>query len=403
MSAVGLVAFSSGLPLAFSTGTLQAWMTDSGLDNKLIGLATLAGWAYTLKPLWAPALDRFALPVLDRRRGWILAMQLLLLLLCSGLALQNPAQNPYLVLGLVVLIASVSATQDIAIDAYRTVLLPANERGLGASFAVTGGRLALLLSGGVALILADQIGWQYTLLLLSWLFAPLALFTCFAPRAPEAFLPPRTFQESVVAPLREILQRPQIKIMLSIVLLYKFGDAIAQGMMSTFLLRDLGFSKTEVGSINKVFGLAATIVGALAGGALMLKLRLRTALLFFGMLQGLTNLGYVALASADKSLGILTAVVAAENLTAGMGTAAFLGFLTALTNQRFSAFQFALLSALFSLGRVIAGPVTVSLVPITGWPWFFALTAIMSLPALALIAGNASAFENLESPDKPTG
>ena len=382
-----LLGFSSGLPLALTTGTLQAWATVEGLDIKTISFLTLVGSAYTLKFLWAPFMDRFVPPLLGRRRGWMVITQLLLI---AGIAAMGGAspKNAIIALALMaVMVAFFSASQDIAFDAYRTDLLKPDERGAGAAVSVLGYRLAMLVSGGLALVLADSfIGWQATY----WLMAALMLVgvvgALIAPE-PEALTPPpRTLDEAVVGPLKDFFTRDGAILALTLIVLYKLGDAFAGSLSTAFLIRGVGFTATEVGAINKILGLIATIVGALAGGALMTRLSLYGALMLFGILQAVTNLGFWVLAVTPKSYESMAVVVGLENLCGGMGTAAFVAFLMTLCRVRYSATQFALLSALAAVGRTyLAGPFSGVMVAELGWARFFLCTFAIALPGLLLL------------------
>lgn len=398
LAAITALGYASGLPLALSGGTLQAWATDAGAELATIGWLTLVAQAYTFKFLWAPLADRYHAPFLGRRRGWIVLCQGLLAVLVLLYALQPVrADAVVLVAAIAVGIAFASATQDILIDAYRTDLLPARERGLGASLTVGGYRLAMITSGAFALILADQYGWPAALGLLAALFLPLMLLTAWAPEPHYEERPPRGLDQVLLEPFRRYFRRPAAWAWLALIVLYKFGDALAQALSTTFLLRELAFSKTEVGAINKGIGLLASIGGALLGGVLMLRLSLYRALLVFGLLQALTNLGYYLLATMAKSLELLSAVIVAENLCGGMGTAALTALLMSLTEKRYSATQYALLSALAAIGRVYVGPLAALLVARFGWADFFLQTLLLAAPGLLLLVLMRRRFTDLES------
>jgi PAT family beta-lactamase induction signal transducer AmpG len=414
IAAILLLGFSSGLPLALTAGTLQAWLTVEGLSVKAIGFATLVGQAYVFKFLWSPAMDRFTVPLwgrwLGRRRGWLLLAQLLLAAALGMMAavgvpgLDQAAAWPGLVhaaerlgvdaasaravplLLLAVAVALFSASQDIVIDAYRTDVLPAEERSAGAAVLVLGYRLAMIVSGGLALWLAtDVTGWRGVYALMAALMLLLTAATLWAPRPPAHAAPPRTLRDAVVLPLQEFFSRKGAWLLLLAIVCYKLGDAFAGALSTTFLIRGVGFSPAEVGLMNKSMGLAATLVGALLGGALQARLGLWRALLLFGVLQGASNLAYWALAVSPKSLMSMGAAVGVENLTSGMGTAAFVALLSALCDVRFSATQFALLSALSAVGRVYVGPATGYLVDAMGWPAFYLFTVAAAVPGVVLI------------------
>jgi len=382
-----LLGFSSGLPLALTTGTLQAWATVEQVSLQSIGFLTLVGTAYTLKFLWAPLVDRFAPPWLGRRRGWVFLTQWLLAALIAAMGLFSPGSELQVLAVLAVGVAFLSATQDIAFDAYSTDVLRQDERAAGAALKVMGYRLAMIVSGGLALIVADQwLGWGGMYVAMGGLMALVSLATLWAPEPERAALPPRTLRAAVADPLREFFGRREAWAILLLIVLYKLGDAFAGALSTTFLLRGAGFGVTEVGMVNKVFGLAATIVGALAGGAVMTRLGLYRSLMVFGLLQAVSNLGYWMLAVTPPHLYSMALVVAVENLCGGLGTAAFVALLMAVCRAQFSATQFALLSALSAVGRTyLAGPLTPVLVAGFGWPVFFILTVLIALPGLALL------------------
>ena len=393
-----LLGFSSGLPLALTTGTLQAWATSDGLDIKTIGFLTLVGSAYTLKFLWAPLMDRYVPPLLGRRRGWMLLTQCLLIVSIATMGAFSPREAIVSLAMVAVVVAFCSASQDIASDAYRTDVLRKEERGAGAAVSVLGYRLAMLVSGGLALVLADSfIGWQATYWLMAALMLVGVVATWFAPEPEVDVVPPRTLTEAVVGPLKDFFSREGAMLALLLIVLYKLGDAFAGSLTTAFLIRGAGFSVTEVGAINKVLGLIATIIGALAGGALMTRLSLYGALMLFGILQAVTNLGFWFLAVTPKAYWSMATVVGLENLCGGMGTAAFVAFLMALCRVRYSATQFALLSALSAVGRTyLAGPLSGVMVEAFGWPEFFICTFAIALPGLALLWSQRSVVRALE-------
>ncbi len=385
VAVVLLLGCASGLPLALTGSTLQAWLTVSGIDIRTIAWFSWIGVPYLLKFLWSPLMDRFIPPWLGRRRGWILATQAGLIAGMAGMAFTSPDES-LLLLGLLALwIAFVSASQDIVIDAYRTDVLTPMERGMGAAVSVFGYRIGMLVSGGLALIFADQIGWRNTYLVMSALML-IGVVTTFAAPEPEAPpVVPQTLREAVIAPLRDFLMRSGAIPLLLLIMLYKFGDALAGTLTTAFLIRGVGFTPTDVGIVNKGLGLAALLLGALAGGALLTRISLYRALMWFGILQAVSNLSFMVLAWAGKSYPWLVFAVGFENLASGMGTAAFVALAMSLCNHSFSATQYALLSALASLGRVLFGPVTGELVAAMGWANFFFVTFVAALPGLWLL------------------
>ncbi|MDE2615008.1 MAG: MFS transporter [Burkholderiales bacterium] len=492
LAAVTVLGFASGLPLALTGQAMQAWLTVEGLDLATIGFLSLVGLPYTFKFLWAPLMDRFELPLLGHRRGWLVLTQLALAAALVALAVTSPRDSIRAFALLAVAIAFLSASQDVVVDAYRTELLPSDERGLGASLGVMGYRLAMILSGGIALIWTDPLqggGWQWPevyrlmalLMTISAVVSALALPRLAAtPRAATvarhdvvgfaavlaavalgawltdryghavaaallgawlegSALPPPLRQrwidlaalllgiaftlplaawaarrarfETLLAGLASYFRQPGAAAFLVFIVLYKLGDAFAGALMTPFLLKSMAYTLAEVGVVNKVIGLWLTIGGALLGGVLMLRLGLWRALMAFGVLQMASNLGFwwlatlgpegkgtlpgtvipafdwgfVKLAQATPVDGGLLAVVAFENLSGGMGTAAFVAFMMSLCNQRFTATQYALLSAFASVGRVWVGPLAGVLAETIGWPSFFVLSTLLAMPALAML------------------
>jgi PAT family beta-lactamase induction signal transducer AmpG len=487
---VVVLGFASGLPLALTGQAMQAWLSMEGLDVATIGFLSLVGLPYTFKFLWAPLMDRFELPGFGRRRGWLVLSQLVLAGTLLALSAVSPTDATRAFALLAVAVAFVAASQDVVIDAYRTDLLPPAERGLGSSLNVLGYRLAMILSGGIALIWTDPSqggGWDWPLVyrLMAGLMVLAALFSALAlPRLPSSAVAPRTsarhdlvgfvavvlavvvgvvltdrvatpiahrllapwFDGSTLAPalqgrwadllalligiaitlplaawaarrakfetllsgLASYFSQPGAVAFLAFIVFYKLGDAFAGSLMTPFLLKSMAFSPAEVGVVNKVIGLWLTIAGALVGGALMLKLGLWRALLLFGVLQAASNLGFWWLAVEGKGMlpgltmpafdwgfvqlaqptpvdGGLLMVIAFENLSGGMGTAAFVAFLMGLCNHRFTATQYALLSAFASVGRVWVGPLAGVLAESIGWPTFFVISTVLALPALAML------------------
>jgi len=395
LAVILLLGFSSGLPLALTGGTLQAWMTVEGVDLSTIGIFTLVGLPYTWKFLWAPLMDRFVPPFLGRRRGWLLVTQLSLAALIAAMAFASPRGDLAWLALLAVAVAFASASQDIVFDAYRTDVAKPEQRGLAAAFTVVGYRVAMLTSGAAALVLVagsgfiPALGWKNTYLVMAGLMGLGALATLWGPEPEAAAPPPRSLDEAVWAPLKEFFSRNGAWVLLALIVLYKLGDAFAGSLTTAFLLRGAGFALDDVGYVNKGMGLAATIFGALFGGALMVRLGLYRALMAFGVLQAVSNLAFMALAAAGKSWPLMVFAVGFENLSGGMGTAAFVALLMALCDHRFTATQYALLSALASFGRVYVGPAagyaTDPKYLGLSWAVFFFLTFLLALPGLALL------------------
>ena len=392
------LGFASGLPLALTAGTLQAWLAAENVDIVAIGWFALVGQPYTYKFLWAPLMDRYVPPFLGRRRGWLFITQALLAAAIVFMGTLTPADSTWLLGAAALTVAFLSASQDIVFDALRTDWLEREERGAGAAVSVLGYRIAMLVSGAGALILSDQwLGWQATYWLMAGLMGAGMIATWYVVEPELKNAAPKTLDEAVVKPFAEFFSRQGAWLMLGVVVLYKLGDAFAGNLTTTFLLRGPGFSLTEIGAINKGFGLAATIVGALAGGALMAKMRLYRALLLFGILQAVTNLGFMLLAASGKSYALMVTVIGLENLCGGMGTAAYVALLMALCDRRFSATQYALLSALSAVGRVYVGPVAGYLVEGLGWQSFFFFTFLIALPGLALLAWMRARIDALDT------
>ena len=381
-----MLGFASGLPLALTSGTLQAWMTVDNIDLKTIGFFSLVGQAYVFKFLWSPAMDRYTPPLLGRRRGWLVITQILLLIAIAAMGFLEPSTQLRWMAALAVIIAFCSASQDIVFDAWKTDVLSAQERGAGAAISVLGYRLAMLVSGGLALWLADRwLGWQATYWLMAALLIPCIIASLLAPDPSDAIPVPKTLQQAVVEPLHDFFGRNNAWLILLLIVLYKLGDAFAMSLTTTFLIRGVGFDAGEVGVVNKSLGLLATIIGALYGGVLMQRLTLFRALLIFGILQGASNAGYWLLSITDKHMVTMASAVFFENLCGGMGTAAFVALLMTLCNKSFSATQFALLSALSAVGRVYVGPVAGWFVEAHGWPTFYLFSVIAAVPGILLL------------------
>ncbi|MCR3693716.1 MULTISPECIES: muropeptide MFS transporter AmpG [Citrobacter] len=381
-----ILGFASGLPLALTSGTLQAWMTVENIDLKTIGFFSLVGQAYVFKFLWSPLMDRYTPPFLGRRRGWLLATQVLLLISIAAMGFLEPGTQLRWMAALAVVIAFCSASQDIVFDAWKTDVLPAEDRGTGAAISVLGYRLGMLVSGGLALWMADRwLGWQGMYWLMAALLIPCIIATLLAPEPTDTIPVPKTLEQAVAAPLRDFFGRNNAWLILLLIVLYKLGDAFAMSLTTTFLIRGVGFDAGEVGVVNKTLGLLATIVGALYGGILMQRLSLFRALLIFGILQGASNAGYWLLSITDKHMFSMAAAVFFENLCGGMGTAAFVALLMTLCNKSFSATQFALLSALSAVGRVYVGPVAGWFVEAHGWPTFYLFSVFAAIPGLILL------------------
>jgi PAT family beta-lactamase induction signal transducer AmpG len=387
MAALALLGFASGMPYLLTRDTLQAWLTVEGVDLTTIGLLGLVGLPYTWKFVWAPLLDRFVPPFLGRRRGWLLLLQVGLAVAIAAMALQAPAEATGLLALTALVIAFLSASQDIAADAYRTDVVTARETGAGASVFVMGYRVALLVTGSLALVMADRTGWPAVYAGLGALMLLGVAATLFAPEPERRPRPPETFADAVVGPFREFFGRlgaGRAVLVLVFILLYRLSDALGQFMTVPFLLQT-GFTQTEVGAVRGGVGLGAVILGALAGGALVARISLNRAVWVAGFLGVASNFGYYVLAAAGRDLGLMTAAVVVENFCQGLLGATFVAFLMSLCNPRFSATQYALLSSVFALANVVLAAPTGRVAEGVGWPAFFLVTIAAGLPGLLLL------------------
>jgi PAT family beta-lactamase induction signal transducer AmpG len=379
-----LLGFSSGIPLALTGTTLQAWMATEKIDLAVIGVFSLVTLPYAVKFLWAPVMDRFVPPFLGRRRGWMLVTQLGLVLVISAMAFSDPAGATTLFAVLAFLVAFTSASQDIVVDAYRTEILEPVELGPGAGVHILGYRVAMLTSGAIALILADRLPWKAVYLLMagSLLIGVVASLFCPEPELKEK--PPRSLKEAVVEPFLEFLSRPGAVGILSFVVLYKLDVVMATALTTPFML-ELGFTKTDIGAVTKGFGMAATILGTLFGGAVVARAGMKSSLWLFGILQGVSTLAFFSLARLGHHYPMMVAAIGLENLCSGMGTAAYAAFLMSLCDRRFTATQYALLTSLMAVTRVIVGAPTGYLVKAFGWEVYFLVSMLAAVPGLLLL------------------
>ncbi len=363
---------------------MTAWLDDVGVGLEAIGLFALLHLPYNLKVFWAPLLDRFRLPWLGRRRDWMLATQILLMLAIAGMAFVDAAASPGALAVVALAVAVISASLDVVVDAYRTDVLSGDEVGKGAATYVMGYRTAMIAAGGGALVLADVVSWRATYLFMAALMVVGIFATLFAP-IPEQTRPPRSLREAIFEPLFDFFRRRGALLALAIVVLYKVGETMVAHMTPAFLL-GLDFTKTEVGVVQKTLGLAATIGGCAVGGVLADRIGVLRALLVFGLLQAFANAGYIALALVGKEHALLLVAVSVDNLCNGCGIAALMAFMMTLCNRRFSATQYALLaSASTVLGRLLCAA-SGFLIAAIGWAGFFAVSIVLAAPALALVS-----------------
>jgi len=378
------LGFSSGLPLALTSSTLQFWYQTAGFSLVSLGLLSLLGQPYTFKFLWAPLMDRFAWLAWGRRRGWMLFTQMMIILLLIVMALLEPQHHP-LLLGCVALAtAFFSASQDIAVDAYRTDSLSSEEVGLGNALYTAGYRIAMLVSGGVVLILAGISGFQVMYGVMAGLMLIGVVATLLA-KEPICKRTPVSLREAVVNAFSVFFQKPMAWFLVLFVFFYKLSDAFSLSLLGPFLIRTLHLTLQELGVMYKTVGLISTLVGVFLGGFYLKRLGYYRALLYFGFLQALTGLFFIALIYVEKNYFLLITTIALENITSGLGTIAFLSFLMNLCDHRYTATQFALLTSLSTIGRVYIGPLAGLIAEYFGWMNYFLIGFLLCFPGLFLL------------------
>ncbi len=379
--------FTSGLPLYVLIQLVPAWLRVEGVGLAEIGFFALVGFPYTWKFLWSPIIDRYTLPLLGRRRGWMLLTQLALLVSIAAMGFIKPALSIWTVAYLAAAVAFFSASQDIVLDAYRRELLPDIELGIGNAIHVQAYRLAGLVPGSLALILADFLPWHIVFVVVASFMGVGLLLTLSIQEAISNPSPPKTLREALVEPFREFIERKGVAaagLILAFMFLYKLGDNMATALQSPFFL-DVGFTLTQIGVISKFAALIAAIVGGLAGGVAMIKLGINRALWIFGVVQVISILGFALLSVVGTDPWMLGAVVAFEYLGVGLGTAAFTAFIARTTNPVFAATQFALFTALTAVPRTLANAVTGIIVEQVGWTNFFLLCTALAIPGMLLL------------------
>jgi PAT family beta-lactamase induction signal transducer AmpG len=379
--------FTSGLPLYILIQLVPAWLRTEGVGLAEIGFFTLIGLPYTWKFLWSPVMDRYTLPFLGRRRGWMLVTQLALMASIAAIGFLKPEFSIVLIAYLAAAIAFFSASQDIVLDAYRRELLADNELGLGNAIHVQAYRLAGLVPGSLALILADMMPWHSVFIVVAaFMLIGIVMVLCIdePERDPQA---PRTIKEAVLEPFREFLGRQGFgaaMFVLAFLFFYKLGDNMATALQTPFFI-DVGFTLTQIGVVAKFASLIAVIVGGLVGGLIMIVLTINRALWLFGVVQIVSILGFAALAIVGPNLWMLGFAVAFEYLGVGLGTAALTAFIAKSTNKAFAATQFALFTALASTPRTLAGATTGVIVEHVGWPNFFMICVALAVPGMLLL------------------
>lgn len=379
---VFLLGFSSGLPLSLVSSTLQAWFADAGLSIWITSSLSLISLPYLFRFLWAPFLDRYRFLALGRRRGWILSMQILIVVGLHVMTWFTPQASPWTMAILSFILAVFSTTQDTAIDAQRVEYLPSEYYGLGASLASTGYRIGMLLSGGIGLILAQHYGWiiAYRVMSVGLFIGMLATLWSNEPQLSntESSSIIGTYRDS----LHDLLNRSDIIYFCIFVLLFKLGEVFTtsiSGIIMPFLIQGLGFSLDTIGYVHKIWGTLALILGGIVGGAAMLRLSLYRALLTFGLLQALTNILFIILAIAGKNLYLFSIAVISDNFAAGMGSTALVAVLMSFVNQKFTATQFSILVCIAGLPRVFSGPIGAFLQVHFGWVGLYCIAFFLSL------------------------
>ena len=404
MAALFLLGFSSGLPLLLTSQTLQAWLTAEQLSLADIAAVTSVGLAYTFKFAWAPLLDRFRLPVLGRRRGWVLAFQLALIGAIAGMSLLDPRRSLAAVAAVAIIIAVLSASQDIVVDAYMTdVLAPhEHERAAGSSVNVIGYRIAMVVSSSLALVMADHVAWPAIWLAMAAFMAIGVAGTVIAEEPVAIGRPPRTIAQALTLPAVAFWRRhgSGVIVVLAFAAVYRFGDYFAQSLVIPFLSRGVGFRFTEIAAVYKLLGLVGIAVGGVLGGALVARFGLRRMLIAFGALSATTHLLYLWLAAAGRSMAVFCVAVACDQTAIAMGAAAFVGYLMSVCSPAVSATQFALLTSLSSIGLRVFGPLADRVVGAVGWGGYFAVCATMAIPGLALVPLATRVAERPERPDR---
>jgi PAT family beta-lactamase induction signal transducer AmpG len=379
--------FTSGLPLYILIQLVPAWLRSEGVGLAEIGFFSLIGFPYTWKFLWAPIMDRYTLPFLGRRRGWMLITQLALAASIAAMGYLKPELSIWAVAYLAAAVAFFSASQDIVLDAYRRELLPDVELGIGNAIHVQAYRLAGLVPGSLALILSDFLPWHVVFIIVAAFMAVGVLLTLNINEPARHPAAPRTFKEAVIEPFREFISRSGVGpalLVLAFLFLYKLGDNMATALQTPFYI-DLGFSRTQIGTVAKFSSLIAAIVGGMVGGLVMVKVSINRALWLFGFVQIASILGFAALSIVGDNLWMLGAATAFEYLGVGLGSAALIAFMARSTNAAFAATQFALFTALVAVPRTLANAITGVIVEQVGWTNFFLLCTVLAIPGMLLL------------------
>nr|WP_315222642.1 AmpG family muropeptide MFS transporter [uncultured Duganella sp.] len=382
------LGFSSGLPLYTLIYLMQAWLAKSGLDVKALGLFALVTFPYTFKFLWAPFMDRYTIGPLGRRRGWMAVTQIGLFLVIGGLGMLDPKLELTLIAVFVGVIAFLSASQDVVVDAYRREILAEDEQGLGAAIIVNAYKAASLIPSALGLVLADTMSWQAVFWIVAAFMLPGFICTLLAKEPAVYGAPPKNLQEAVVLPFREFILRDGLKqavIIIMFVLLYKIGDSMATALSTKFFL-DVGFTTKQIGLAANATGWWASLAGGAVGGIWMIKLGINRALWVFGVLQAIAILGFAWLAEVGPDPVLLSAVFGFEAFASlGLGSAALVAFMSRATDPRYTATQYALFSSLAAVPRTFINSSVGYIVAETGWFWFFIVCFILAFPAMMML------------------
>lgn len=388
------MGFASGLPLLLTLSTLSYWLSKVGVDKTTIGLFALVGTPYTFKFLWSPVMDQVPLPILTRllgrRRSWLLLTQALLTVAIFAMGLTDPATDPVRTAVAALVVAFLSASQDIVIDAYRIDLLPTEEQGQGAGATQVGYRFGLLLAGAGALALSDYVSWPTVFTVLALAMAALMVVTLLAPEPKAPPRPghreyPEIMKEAVIDPFADFMKHKGWLLILAFTLFYKFGDALG-GTMANPFYNEMGFTGTEIAAVSKVWGVWMTVVGAVLGGIAVARWGIFSALMIGGVLQALTNLAFTYVALVGHDLPALTLAITADNVAGGAAGAALVAYLSSLCNVAYTATQYALLTSFMAYGRTVLSSGSGWLADHTEWATFWAATAFLAVPGLVLLA-----------------
>ena len=387
-----LAGFSSGMPLFVLYQLVPAWLRDQGVDLKTIGLFSLIGFPYTWKFVWSPLMDRYAPPILGRRRGWALLTQVALFVGLAGFALFEPQRDVSTIAVLVGFVAFFSASQDIVLDAHRREMLNDHEFGVGSSLFVNAYRLSTLVPGSLALILADHVSWSVVHLVVATFMLAGIGATLLMPE-PDDQRPPRSFRDAVITPFSEFFRRGGVGsalMILAFMLLYKLGDSMATALVTPFYL-DLGFTKTEIGTVAKAATLWSFVAGAALATAVLGRFGVNRSLWIAGVVQMVTILGFALLSEVGTDKTLLFAVVSAEYLGVGLGTAVFVTYIGHAVSRQHTATQFALLTSLSAIPRTFANASAGYLIEGfgdwdgLGWTGFFLMCTALALPGMLLL------------------